>query len=99
MLKQCKLVTNNHHEADASMHSDRLQSKHYKELSNSFLNSVEISLFETDVGKGVPREKTLEASEMSLPCLLGRRGELLSVTIQNEVGIKPSNYAIFPFKI
>lgn len=92
-------MTNNQHEADASMHSDRRQSKYYQELSNSFLNIVEVSLLEMDDRKGVPRETTPEASEVSLPCLLGSRGELLSVTIQNEVQIKPSNHAIFLLKI
>ena len=76
MLKQYKLVTNNHHEADASTHSERLQSKHYQELSKSFLNSVEIFLLEMDGRKCVPRETTPEASEVPPPCLLGSRGEL-----------------------
>lgn len=98
MLKQCKLVTNNHHVADASTHSDRLQSKHCPELSDSFLNSAEISLLEMDGRRCVPRETTLEASDMSLSYFLGSRGELLSVTTQNEVGIKSSNHATFPLK-
>lgn len=98
MLKHYKLVTNNYHEADGSTLSDRTQSKHYQELSNSFLKGVEISLLETDGWKCVLREAMLEASEVSLPFSFGSRGELLSLTIQNEVQIKPSNHAVFPLK-
>lgn len=76
MLKQYKLLTNNYHEADGSTHSNRMRSKHYQELSNSFLKGVEISLLETDGWKCIPREAMLEASEVSLPFSFGSRGEL-----------------------